>query len=162
MIWIFFVDLSQREKLFETWLKNRNLLRKLRNLQFQFLEFYDMMFNCLFWLKSFPLIKNGCKERKKKPVFFFFLWFLWINHAKKNAPNQADNITIFQPCLLPKLRLSVVLEGRYTGYKPPFFPFLLYFEKNLPVKKSFVFQSFPFSDDGSKQVSSCSWASHPY
>ena len=39
---------------------------------------------------------------------------------KKNAPNQADNFAIFQSCLLPKMRLSVVLEGRYTGYKPLF------------------------------------------
>ena len=39
----------------------------------------------------------------------------------KNAPNQADNIAIFQSCLLPKMRLSVVLEGRYTGYKSPTF-----------------------------------------
>ena len=37
------------------------------------------------------------------------------NHAKK-APNQADNFSIFQSCLLPKMRLSVVLKGRYTGY----------------------------------------------
>ena len=36
---------------------------------------------------------------------------------KKNAPNQADNISIFQLCLLLKMRLSVDLEGRYTGYK---------------------------------------------
>ena len=43
----------------------------------------------------------------------FFLWFLWINlsNAKKTASNQADNIMIFQSCLLPKMRLSVVLEG---------------------------------------------------
>ena len=26
-------------------------------------------------------------------------------------------IAIFQLCLLPKMRLSVDLEGRYTGYK---------------------------------------------
>jgi hypothetical protein len=26
-------------------------------------------------------------------------------------------IAIFQSCLLPKMRLSVVLEGRYIGYK---------------------------------------------
>jgi len=37
--------------------------------------------------------------------------------AKKNAPNQADNFAIFQSCLLPKMRLSKVLEGRYTGYE---------------------------------------------
>ena len=36
----------------------------------------------------------------------------------KNDPNQADNIAIFQSCLLPRMRLSVVLEGRNTGYKP--------------------------------------------
>ena len=34
----------------------------------------------------------------------------------KNAPNEADNFTIFQSFLLPKMRLSVVLEGRYTDY----------------------------------------------
>ena len=34
----------------------------------------------------------------------------------KNAPNQADNVPIFQSCLLLKMRLSVVLEGRFTGY----------------------------------------------
>ena len=34
------------------------------------------------------------------------------NHAKKNATNQADNIS----CLLLKMRLSVVSEGRYRGY----------------------------------------------
>ena len=28
-------------------------------------------------------------------------------------------IAIFQSCLLPKMRLSVLLEGRFTGYKPP-------------------------------------------
>ena len=57
------------------------------------------------------------KERKKK--LLFFLWFLWINlsnHAKKNALNQADNIAIFWSCLLPKMRLSVALEGRYISY----------------------------------------------
>ena len=45
-----------------------------------------MIFNSLFWWKSFPLIKNSCKERKKTLIFFFFLWFLWINvsnNAKK-------------------------------------------------------------------------------
>ena len=26
-------------------------------------------------------------------------------------------IAIFQSCLLPKMRLSVFLEGRFTGYK---------------------------------------------
>ena len=36
--------------------------------------------------------------------------------AKKTAPNQADNIEIFWSCLLPKMRLSVVLEGRNIGY----------------------------------------------
>ena len=35
----------------------------------------------------------------------------------KNAPNQADNTSIFQLCLLLKMRLSVDLEGRFTGYK---------------------------------------------
>ena len=39
------------------------------------------------------------------------------NHSKKMAPNQADNISIFQLCLLLKMRLSVDLEGRFTGYK---------------------------------------------
>ena len=34
----------------------------------------------------------------------------------KNAPNQADNFEIFQSCFLPKMRLSVVLKGRYLGY----------------------------------------------
>ena len=29
----------------------------------------------------------------------------------KKAPDQADNIAIFQSGLLPKMRLSVVLEG---------------------------------------------------
>ena len=37
--------------------------------------------------------------------------------TKKNAPNQADNIVIFRSCLQPKMRLSVVLEGRYIGYQ---------------------------------------------
>ena len=35
-------------------------------------------------------------KKEKKSTFFF--WFFWINvsnHAKKNAPNQADNISIF-------------------------------------------------------------------
>ena len=27
------------------------------------------------------------------------------------------SIAIFQSCLLPKMRLSVVLEGKYIGYK---------------------------------------------
>ena len=36
---------------------------------------------------------------------------------KKNAQNQTDNIEIFRSCLLPKMRLSVVLEGRYIGYR---------------------------------------------
>ena len=36
---------------------------------------------------------------------------------RKKAPNQADNIVIFRSCLLPKMRLSVVLEGRYIGYQ---------------------------------------------
>ena len=40
--------------------------------------------------------------------------------TRKNAPNQADNIVIFRSCLLPKMRLSVVLEGRYIGYKGHF------------------------------------------
>ena len=35
----------------------------------------------------------------------------------KNAPNQADNIMIYQSCLLLKMKLSVVLEGRNTGYE---------------------------------------------
>ena len=35
----------------------------------------------------------------------------------KNTLNQADNIEIFQSCLLPKIRLSVDLEGRYIGNK---------------------------------------------
>ena len=30
-------------------------------------------------------------------------------------------IAIFQLCLLPNMRLSVDLEGRYTGYKAPNF-----------------------------------------
>ena len=54
-------------------------------------------------------------QRKKKTIFFFYLWFLWINLS--NAPNLTDNIAIFQSCLLPKMRLSVVLEGRYTSYQ---------------------------------------------
>ena len=44
-----------------------------------------------------------------------------MNHhlvlSKKNAPNKDDNIAILQSCLLPKMRLPVVLEGRFTGYK---------------------------------------------
>ena len=36
---------------------------------------------------------------------------------KKPAPNQAKNVAIFQSCLLPKMRLSVNLEGRCTAYK---------------------------------------------
>ena len=55
-------------------------------------------------------------QRKKKKYSFEINV---SNHAKKNAPNRADNISIFQSCLLPKMRLSVVLEGRFTGYKPP-------------------------------------------
>ena len=43
---------------------------------------------------------------------------------KKPAPNQADNIAIFQSCLLPKMRLSVDLEGRCTAYKSPLTTFL--------------------------------------
>ena len=35
----------------------------------------------------------------------------------KNAPNQADDISLFQLCLLLKMRLSVDLEGRYIGYE---------------------------------------------
>ena len=35
----------------------------------------------------------------------------------KNAPNQADYTSIFQLCLLLKMRLSVDLEGRFTGYE---------------------------------------------
>ena len=35
----------------------------------------------------------------------------------KDAPTQADNFPIFRSCLLSKMRLSVVLEGRYTGYE---------------------------------------------
>ena len=79
-----------------------------------------MIFSSLFWQESFPLIKNSCKERKKRLHFWFFIWFLWINlynHVKKSAPNQADNNEIFQSCLLPKMRLSVFLEGRYIGYQ---------------------------------------------
>ena len=49
----------------------------------------------------------------------------------KNPPNQAGNFTIFQSCLLPKMRLSVVLEGRYTGYESQK---VFYFDLNLPKK----------------------------
>ena len=58
--------------------------------------------------------KNSCNEWRKNLQFFFFLSFFRINlsnHAKKTTPNQADNITIFQTCLLPKMRLSVVLDS---------------------------------------------------
>ena len=66
-----------------------------------------------------PLKINAKKERKIS--FFFFLWFFRINRylvlsckqfftvMLKNAPNQADNIPIFQSCLLPKMTLSVAL-----------------------------------------------------
>ena len=52
------------------------------------------------------------------PSFVRFLTVL-SNHAKKNAPNQADNNSMFQLCLLMKMRLSVYLEGRYIGYYCP-------------------------------------------
>ena len=38
-------------------------------LKCKFLEFY-MIFNSLFWRESFPLIKNSCKERKKKKSYY--------------------------------------------------------------------------------------------
>ena len=53
---------------------------------------------------------------KLLPIFVLFLNSSY-NHANKNAPNQADNISIFQLCLLLKMNLSVDLEGRYVGYK---------------------------------------------
>ena len=43
----------------------------------------------------------------------------------KKVPNEADNIAIFQSCLLPKMRLTVVLEGRNTGYKVVYILWLL-------------------------------------
>ena len=49
----------------------------------------------------------------------------------KNAPNQADNTSIFQLCLLLKMRLSVDLEGRFTGYK-----YLTMFKKHEIDQKS--------------------------
>ena len=42
-------------------------------------------------------------------------------------------IEIFQSCLLSKMRLSVVLEGRYTGYENTNY-FLIYVE-NVNIKK---------------------------
>ena len=56
-----------------------------------------MIFNSLFWHESFPLIKNICKERKKKKsiIFLSLIWLDSSNHAKKYTPNQADNISIF-------------------------------------------------------------------
>ena len=55
------------------------------------------------------------------------------NHSKKIALNQADNISIFQLCLLLKMRLSVDLEGRFTGYKHL---------KNLKRVKTFKVKTF--------------------
>ena len=48
-----------------------------------------MIFNGLFWWKQFTLIKNSCKERKKKLIFFF--WFLWINlsNQAKKCPKSS-------------------------------------------------------------------------
>ena len=80
-----------------------------------------MIFNSLFWQAPFPLIKKSCKKGEND-YYSFFLWFLWINCylvlSKEKAPNQADNMAIFKSCLQPKMRLPVVLEGWYTGYKP--------------------------------------------
>ena len=50
-------------------------------------------------------------------VKFSVYYTITADLTRKNAPNQADNIVIFRSCLLPKMRLSVVLEGRYLGYK---------------------------------------------
>jgi hypothetical protein len=50
----------------------------------------------------------------KKKLLPSFVLLLISNHAKKMP--QID-ISIFQLCLLLKMRLSVDLEGRYTGYK---------------------------------------------
>ena len=36
---------------------------------------------------------------------------------RKKTPNQADNIMIFWSWLLPKMKLSLVLEARYIGRK---------------------------------------------
>ena len=43
-----------------------NCSKNYPNLKCQFLDFYNMIFNSLFLRESFPLIKDSCKERKKK------------------------------------------------------------------------------------------------
>ena len=82
-----------------------------------------LIFNSLFWKESFPLIKNMYVVAKKEKKIRFLIFFPFFDSFEqmfpimlKNAPNQADNISIFQSCLLPKMRLSVVLEGRFIGY----------------------------------------------
>ena len=39
------------------------------------------------------------------------------NHAKKPPQIKLPTSQFFQSCLPPKMRLSVVLEGRYIGYQ---------------------------------------------
>ena len=73
----------------------RNHLKK--NQQFNLTRIIKQC-NCIAYRK----LNNSCKQ--------FFPIML------KKAPNQADNITIFQSCLLLKMRSSVALEGRYIGY----------------------------------------------
>ena len=50
-------------------------------------------------------------------------------------------IAIFQSCLLPKMRLSVVREGRFTGYKWTKISDLetTIFELDMMVKSGLVF-----------------------
>ena len=66
-------------------------------------------------------LNNSCQV--KLPFFSLLLpsFVLFLNSSfkscKKIAPDQADNISIFQLCLLLKMRLSFDLEGRFTGYK---------------------------------------------
>ena len=63
---------------------------------------------------------EGIIKRKKNQQFNltriikFSVWYTnyTADLTRKNAPNQADNIVIFRSCFLPKMRLSVVLEGR--------------------------------------------------
>ena len=62
---------------------------------------------------------------KLLPSFVLFLNSSFQSF-KKTALNQVDNISIFQLCLLLKMRLSVNLEGRFTGYKLPIIALLIH------------------------------------
>ena len=66
---------------------------------------------------------KGIIKRKKKiksliwHELFYKFSLCYTNYTadlmRKNALNQADNIVIFRSCLLPKMRLSVVLDIGY-------------------------------------------------